>query len=137
MSASASLSVVARFRATIAQRLGLWFGDDKFEFLDTLLTQGAETQNLPRETYVRQLEEAPDAAGLALLSSALTVGETYFFRNVEQFEALAAVAVPSGAQDLRLLSAGCATGEEAYSLALTLRERAAAAGWNLDRKSVV
>ena len=60
----------------------------------------------------------------------LTVGETYFFRNQAHFEALREHVLPaliaarraSGLQQLRIWSAGCATGEEPYSLAILLRE---------------
>ena len=118
--------VEERFRAAIAGQLGLWFGDDKREFLDTILSGCAEAQRLSREDYVQRLEDAPRKADLALLGRALTVGETYFFRNIEQFNALAEIAARTRTPTLRVLSAGCATGEEAYSLALTLRECTAA-----------
>jgi chemotaxis protein methyltransferase CheR len=60
----------------------------------------------------------------------LTVGETYFLRNPAHFAALRGHILPSLIQQrresghlvLRLWSAGCATGEEPYSLAVTLRE---------------
>src|SRR5262245_9971377 len=59
-----------------------------------------------------------------------TVGETYFFRNLAQFEALRRHVLPAlieerrraGSKHLRLWSAGSATGEEPYSLAILLRE---------------
>lgn len=136
MSALPSHPVGERFRAAIAGQLGLAFGDDKHEFLDTILSGCAEAQRVSREDYVRWLEDAPCTADLAVLGRALTVGETYFLRNIEQFDALAEIAVPACAPCLRLLSAGCATGEEAYSLALTLSERAAASGWDLSIRAV-
>jgi chemotaxis protein methyltransferase CheR len=55
------------------------------------------------------------------LQDAVLVGETYFFRHPEQFRFLASHAVPAvlrkGPLALRGWSAGCASGEEAYSLA--------------------
>jgi len=47
----------------------------------------------------------------------LTIGETYFFRNGPQFDALRHQIIPD---ILRIWSAGCATGEEPYSLAMTI-----------------
>lgn len=123
---------VGRFRDAVVLRLGLWFGDDRHEFLESILTRCAKGLGLSGEDYVQQLEDDPTKAGLAQLGRALTVGETYFFRNIEQFDALTDVAKPADGRALRLLSAGCATGEEPYSLALTLHERAAAAGWALS-----
>jgi chemotaxis methyl-accepting protein methylase len=58
------------------------------------------------------------------LLDAVLVGETYFFRHPEQFRFLAAEAVPAalrrGNLVLRGWSAGCASGEEAYSIAACL-----------------
>jgi len=57
----------------------------------------------------------------------LTVAETYFFREREQFEAVRQIVLPELQRSLRdrrlcLWSAGCATGEEAYSLAIVLEQ---------------
>lgn len=62
------------------------------------------------------------------LSRQLTTGETYFFRDHGQFELLARKILPellasrAHTRRLRLWSAGCASGEEAYSLAILLGE---------------
>lgn len=62
------------------------------------------------------------------LVSELTVGETYFFRDPQQFHFIRHEVFPDvvrrrGAEHaLRIWSAGCATGEEAYSLAITLSD---------------
>jgi chemotaxis protein methyltransferase CheR len=61
---------------------------------------------------------------------AITVGETYFFRDQGQFDALRTHILPqliaerqnAGNRQLRLWSAGCASGEEPYSLAMLLHE---------------
>lgn len=66
--------------------------------------------------------EAGDTAALDALVVETTVGETYFFRETEQMCAFrthilrSALARTSG--PLRIWSAGCATGEEPYSLAI-------------------
>lgn len=57
----------------------------------------------------------------------ITVGETYFFRDPAQFSAIREVVLPALLQcrheaPLRIWSAGCSTGEEAYSLAIILEE---------------
>jgi chemotaxis protein methyltransferase CheR len=66
---------------------------------------------------------------LHTLASHLTVGETYFFRERKTFEALSTVVLPEliarrrgREQRLRLWSAACCTGEEAYSLAIMLQQ---------------
>ena len=71
---------------------------------------------------------ARDGALLDDLIEELTVPETYFFREPAQFEFLRKVALPeiSGrkepGQTIRAWSAGCCSGEEAYSLAMLFAE---------------
>jgi chemotaxis protein methyltransferase CheR len=61
-----------------------------------------------------------------VLIAQLTIGETYFFRDEEQFAALRDVILPDilqrkrGVRQLLIWSAGCATGAEPYSLAILL-----------------
>lgn len=68
-----------------------------------------------------------DADELQRLTELLTVNETYFFREPEHLrlvlDALPALLVRSAGRPLRILSAGCSTGEEAYSVAMLLRDR--------------
>ena len=68
-------------------------------------------------------------ADLHVLAGHLTIGETYFFRDEKLFDALARTVLPGllraregKEQRLRLWSAGCCTGEEAYSLAILLHQ---------------
>jgi chemotaxis protein methyltransferase CheR len=101
---------------------------------DRLRAAGAESFAV----YRRLLERADDAEWTAL-APLLTVPETYFFRMPEHFEALALDALPAvlernkARRSLRLLSAGCASGEEAYSLRILLYERfPQLAGWRVQ-----
>jgi chemotaxis protein methyltransferase CheR len=64
---------------------------------------------------------------LEILASYLTIGETYFIREKKSFDFLEKSYLPSIIQkrtgknkQLRIWSAGCASGEEAYSIAITL-----------------
>ena len=68
----------------------------------------------------------------------LTVGETYFWREPQSFEALEQTVIPllvrarSGVRKLAFWSAGCSSGEEAYSLAIALTRAAPdLAGWQI------
>jgi chemotaxis protein methyltransferase CheR len=61
------------------------------------------------------------------LVSAITIGETYFFRHAEQLAVIRDVILPdllASVRDrpLRIWSAGCATGEEPYTLAILAHE---------------
>ena len=55
----------------------------------------------------------------------LTTNETYFFREPKHFDFLGAVAAESRAPVFRTWSAACSSGEEAYSIAMVLADRAA------------
>jgi two-component system CheB/CheR fusion protein len=80
--------------------------------------------------YVEQLHA--DADELNTLYQDLLIGVTQFFRDPEAFETLEREVIPQilervpPAQELRLWIAGCATGEEAYSLAMMFYEQLAA-----------
>ncbi|HEX2091726.1 MAG TPA: protein-glutamate O-methyltransferase CheR [Longimicrobiaceae bacterium] len=65
-----------------------------------------------------------DPAALDDLLAELTVGETYFFREPAQLDYIRREVLPTigGGRPVRAWSAGCATGEEAYSLAILLHE---------------
>jgi chemotaxis protein methyltransferase CheR len=66
------------------------------------------------------------------LLNEITIGETYFFRNQAQIDALCKIILPkvTAAQfkqeqkKVRVWSAGCSTGEEPYTLAIALLEEA-------------
>jgi chemotaxis protein methyltransferase CheR len=110
--------LAARIAARIAE-LGL---EDCRAYLDLLTDYGAgETE---RHTVIAQL----------------TIGETYFFRHKEQFDALRDIVFPDviarnrDRRTLRIWSAGCATGAEPYSLAILLKQNFAAelVGWDVQ-----
>jgi chemotaxis protein methyltransferase CheR len=79
----------------------------------------------------------PGLAGRVV--EALLNNETYFFRDRAPFDLLAKSALPALAirrareRRLRIWSAGCSTGQEAYSLAMLFAEEPARwAGWQID-----
>lgn len=117
-----------RFRSAIAEHIGLQFEDARLAFLAEVLQRRLARLGGATASYLAKLEQRPSKGELAALAQELTVGETYFFRHHDQFRALAEVALPQCMQararsrDLRLLSAGCASGEEAYSLAIVMQE---------------
>ena len=124
MSALVSRTDAESFRGVVAARLGLHFDDGKLDELSTALRARMLALQAPTvDAYVARL----DALELGALAERLTVGETYFFRYREQFEAFGEVALPAVLRDarrpIRVLSAGCATGDEAYTLAIIARER--------------
>jgi len=80
-------------------------------------------------SYLERLTSSPRASvELRALAEQLTVNETFFFRNADNFRAFAEIVLPerirakTQERRLRILSAGCASGEEPYSLAVFVRE---------------
>ena len=119
------------FRGIVAHRLGLQFDEGKKEVLADVLRQRLQAHpGTSVAAYLASFSGDPGGREeLRALATHLTVSETYFFRDSEQFRALTEAALPerigvhTADRGLRLLSAGCASGEEAYSLAILWRER--------------
>ena len=78
------------------------------------------------ETYMAYLEKTP--AEIDILFKDLLIGVTSFFRDSQAFDVLKDEVIPSLIKNqgndapLRIWVAGCATGEEAYSLAILFAE---------------
>ena len=116
-----------RFRDLLLMRCGLYYperkrGDLAYGLNMALASSGR--RNLT-ELYADAVAGGP---GWEAILAHLTVGETYFFRNGAQFDVLRDHIVPelrerrATLRMLRLWSAGCATGEEPYSLAILLND---------------
>ena len=81
-----------------------------------------------REYYNYLLRDQEGKWELRQLINAITVDQTAFFRHIKQFEHLSNIILPeilekkSGMKKLRIWSAGCSTGEEAYSIAMVVNE---------------
>ena len=114
----------------LRQQMGIRFHEALWPRAEQILRQAMQRagQSDPQQ-YAEQLRA--DTALLEELSSQFSVGETYFFREPSQFEFLRTTVLPELRQrrgslrELRVWSAGCSSGEEAYSLAILLhRERA-------------
>jgi chemotaxis protein methyltransferase CheR len=91
------------------------------------------------EEYGRVLDR--DRHEYDMLLDALTINVTKFFRNPETFAAIDREIVPAlyarAEPQLRIWSAGCASGEEPYSLAMLMHRYAVAYGKRFDRVDVL
>ncbi len=126
-------------REIFHERFGLWFHDDLRFLLELRLGPRLALHGLRDfDAYQRFLRLDPRGPAEILDAvEVLTTSETYFYREPEQLRALEREILPalererSGERRLRLLSAGCATGEEAYTLAAQLLDSGRFAGWDL------
>ena len=129
---------IARFRTTIATRLGLQFDDGRVGFLGEVLWRRVRATGKEVDVYLSHLDLAMGRDELGALAQELTVPETYFFRNVEQYRALADVVIPDCVaargpeRRLRIVSFGCASGEEPYSLAILTRDALGDPTWDVS-----
>lgn len=117
---------VTRFLDLTERLFGLRF-DDRLDSMATLAERRAAAHHEPVARYLDRVESG-DRKELRELITELTVGETYFFRHAEQFHAFADVALVqriAARGRIRVLSAGCSSGEEAYTMAMLVRERVA------------
>lgn len=135
-------AAVEKFRALILSRLGLQFEDAKLGFLAEVIQSRLDDTGRGVYDYLGQLEDGNSQSELAPLAKELTVPETYFFRNNDQFRAFTDVALPARmrarvhTRALNILSAGCASGEEAYSIAIAVLAALPDPSWNISIRAV-
>ena len=115
----------------IADAMGLHFPGERLQDLRRGLAAAAAEFGFDDAAACADwmLTASLSPADLHVLAGHLTIGETYFFRDEKLFDALAGTVLPGllraregKERRLRLWSAGCCTGEEAYSLAILLHQ---------------
>jgi chemotaxis protein methyltransferase CheR len=129
MNVSLTPELLGEFSDFVAAHMGLHFPSDRWPDLLRGIRSAAQEAGITHvEAWVRKLMTAKlSRHQLELLASHLTVGETYFYREHRIYEILTNQILPEFIQarrgrepHLRLWSAGCCTGEEAYSLAIAV-----------------
>jgi chemotaxis protein methyltransferase CheR len=115
-----------RITDMVARHLGLHFPRERWPDLRRGI-YGAAQESGRQDDLPRYVEEllSPTREQTQVLASHLTVGETYFFRENRSLKAFEKYIVPELIRTrtdkaIRVWSAGCATGEEPYSIAITL-----------------
>jgi chemotaxis protein methyltransferase CheR len=123
-----------RFRLLILGAAGIHLRENKRRLLMARL--GPRLQQLGLESFSAYYDyQAGEASGreLTVLINRITTNKTSFFREPHHFEFLARHVVPRAREHrLRIWSAACSSGEEPYSIAITLREATGGlAGWDV------
>lgn len=129
MSAGVSASALLEIAQMLADNLGWSYPVDRLPDLARGLGLTAQELGVPVEELAEQLQDRPMTREQAdALSRYLTIGETYFWREPQTLDAFRDEVLPRLVKDtpadkpLLFWSAGCASGEEAYTLAILLLE---------------
>jgi chemotaxis protein methyltransferase CheR len=116
------------FKSLVARRCGLNFDETTESSLASAVARRMEaTHGKTSAAYYACL--LGDESEFQEFVTHLTINETYFFREPAQLALLTDVLLPrlmaarAGRAPIRILSAGCSTGEEPYSIAIALREK--------------
>ncbi|MGI9508145.1 MAG: CheR family methyltransferase [Geminicoccaceae bacterium] len=117
-------------RDMVYDHAGILLGDQKFDLVYSRLTKRLRELGLPDfRSYVELVNSPAGKNELEQMLNALTTNLTSFFRESHHFDHLKDVALreltdpqKAGAHRLRLWSSACSTGEEPYSIAMTLLE---------------
>jgi chemotaxis protein methyltransferase CheR len=130
----------------IETRFGLLFDGGRRDILDSRLwTRIRELGLGSLHQYYLHLRFHPEReAELTRLASLITNNETYFFRETHQFDILIRHVIPPlraslKERPLKILCAGCSSGEEAYSLVIALQNaghETAGITWEIDAHDV-
>jgi chemotaxis protein methyltransferase CheR len=127
-------------RDEIHDHCGLFYRDGSLYLLEKRLHPRLQALGLSSfAAYHRYLRFDPGReAELDEAAEILTTNETYFYREPYQLESFAREILPalqaSNAREkrLRILSAGCSSGEEVYTLAALIKESGLFEGWEVD-----
>lgn len=131
METSIPKTLLDSFSNYISKHLGLDFSQDRAKDLQRGLREMAREHHIEDiATFVCQLIAAPPSASrIEMLSKHFTVCETYFMREQATLNALQTIILPELIRErqqtdrcLKIWSAGCATGEEPYTIAMILHE---------------
>jgi len=130
---------LSEIRGLIETRSGILFDDSRERFFSTRVVEHVESRKLTHGTDLLRLIKTSNVEYDSLLQRLLTQ-ETSFFRYPAVFEGLEKKVLPDlhmkkfweSPRSLRIWSAGCATGEEAYSIAMTVADAIEFAdAWNI------
>jgi chemotaxis protein methyltransferase WspC len=112
---------LSKIIAMLRQTIGLDIESVGISLIKRAVKQRINTSQLREDSqYADLLESSPSE--LQRLVEAVVIPETFFFRHPEAFDALRQGVrdFPSGSFPIRVLSAPCSTGEEPYSIAMSL-----------------
>jgi len=121
-----------KIRDLIYKTAGIFQADNKLQLLERHCNKRMKALGVPtlRDYYGCLTVNSMHQAEMVSLLNEITVGETFFFRNRPQLDAIRKIVLPTiidaksrsktGQSALRIWCAGCSTGEEPFTLSMML-----------------
>ena len=126
-------------RRILLENSGNSLGDGKEYLVDRRLAPVAASLGLENVAQlVNLLRISADRHVVKLVCAAMTTNESLFFRDGKPFQLLKDEILPRlmeqrrATRKIRIWSAAASTGQEAYSIAMTVREMPQLTGWNVE-----
>jgi chemotaxis protein methyltransferase CheR len=121
-------SDLEKIRSLIFKETGMLFETKKDYYITTRLT--ARMEETDTKSFIEYYKGLSAKDELQKLIESITINETYFFRDFPQLQGFAEKVLPTYLEQkktanntsLRIWSAACSTGEEAYTLSIILQE---------------
>lgn len=130
-------------RDLLHEHCGVYYDDSESSkyFIDKRLAYTLEKNQLSSFTefyYMIKYDKVNGPAEMSSMVDLLTIHETYFFREDRQLTCFQKELLPElhkknlGTKQLKIWSAGCSTGEEAYTLAMLIEETGMFKEWDWE-----
>lgn len=117
------IEIFRQLRDMVYQWTGIYLQDTKKYLLEGRLRSRLTANNLPDfKAYLFYLKNYANGDEKLKVIDAITTKETSFFREKEQFDALVTFIKEKGLLYPKVLSVGCSTGEEPYTIAIVFKE---------------
>jgi len=127
-----------RVKKLVLEHTGICLSDIKHDMMYSRLAKRLRLLELDNFSAYIDLIESGDESELGNFTNSVTTNLTSFFREQHHFDYLKTTLIPTlmklnaDTRMIRIWSAGCSTGEEPYSLAITLKETIPdSAGWDV------
>jgi chemotaxis protein methyltransferase CheR len=126
--------------SVLKQRSGLVLSQDKTYLVESRLTPIVRKYGMNSlDQLISVIRVGKNEPVIRDVTEAMTTNESSFFRDSKPFDTLRELVIPKllearrGERKIRVWSAACSSGQEAYSVAMLIREQAQAfAGWRIE-----
>jgi chemotaxis protein methyltransferase CheR len=126
-------------RRLLKERSGLVLSAEKQYLVESRLLPLARKYGAATVAeLVQRLKNRADASLVAEVVEAMTTNETFFFRDKIPFDHFRDTVIPAltaaraQQRQIRIWCSACSTGQEPYSLAMSLKEMTALSGWRIE-----